>query len=175
MEHEDQEFDFLSVAVELQGPEAARPYAESTAASFTTLVDAENQLGDALGFKAIPNGILISPQGRLDARVAGGFDVRKPEIKAMVEGWLATDDVRVTADEAEREWSDEALRLFREAGAALRRGERGQAIVLLRQAYPLEPDNLVIRKQLWAIEHPERFYRGEVDYEWQREQFKAGR
>ncbi len=56
-----------------------------------------------------------------------------------------------------------------------RRGEREQAIELLKRAFPLEPDNLIIRKQLWAIEHPEKFYDGDVDYAWQREQMEAGR
>lgn len=28
----------------------------------------------------------------------------------------------------------------------------------------------LIRKQLWAIETPEAFYEGNVDFEWQKEQ-----
>ncbi len=47
-------------------------------------------------------------------------------------------------------------------------------VELLKRACPLEPDNFIIRKQLWAIEHPENFYDGDVDYAWQREQLEAG-
>jgi hypothetical protein len=32
-----------------------------------------------------------------------------------------------------------------------------------------------MRKQLWAIEHPDRFYDGDVDYDWQKVQVKEGR
>jgi hypothetical protein len=39
----------------------------------------------------------------------------------------------------------------------------------------LDPDNLVILKQIWAVEHPERFYASDkVDYAWQREQLEKG-
>ena len=71
-------------------------------------------------------------------------------------------------------WSAEALRLFREATAAIRRGDRVEAIRLLKLAYPLEPDNYIIRKQLWAIENPERFYGGDIDREWQDHQLEQG-
>jgi hypothetical protein len=38
----------------------------------------------------------------------------------------------------------------------------------------LDPDNLVIRKQLWRADHPERF--GEViDGDWQRQQLARER
>ena len=38
----------------------------------------------------------------------------------------------------------------------------------------LEPDNWVVRKQIWAVEHPERFYDGDVDSAWQKEQIQQG-
>ncbi len=161
--------------MDAQGSDAPRPYAEPTLATFPTVVDAENVLGDTFGFKAIPNGILIGADGRLDGTVAGRFEIRKPETRELVENWLAPDAAVIPESEHADEWSEEALQLFREAGAAVRRGEREQAIDLLKRAFPLEPDNLIIRKQLWAIEHPEKFYDGDVDYAWQREQMEAGR
>ncbi len=174
-ERADDGFAFLSVAVDVQGADAPRPYAEPTLGTFPTVIDAENVLGDAFGFKAIPNGILISADGRLDSAIAGRFEVRRGDTRELVERWLDTDAADFPEDEQEHEWSEEALRLFREAGAAVRRGERDGAIELLKQAFPLEPDNFIIRKQLWAIEHPEKFYEGDVDYGWQREQLEAGR
>lgn len=174
MEERGDEFQLVSVAMDAQGPEAARPWAEATLDTFPTLVDAENLLGDVFGFKAIPNGILVSAEGLLDGTVAGGFDIRHDETRELVERWLdAGEPLPVGADD--HDWSAEALALFREAAAAIRRGDRQQAIALLKQAYPLEPDNFIIRKQLWAVEHPERFYAGDVDYAWQREQLEAGR
>ncbi len=52
-------------------------------------------------------------------------------------------------------------------GAALHGlGETTAALAAWRRALRLEPDNFIIRKQIWRIEHPERFY-PTIDYEWQ--------
>lgn len=162
------------MAVDVQGAAAPRPYAEATLGAFPTVVDSENLLGETFGFKAIPNGVLIGADGRVDGIVAGGFDIRRDETREAVERWLDS-DATLPVVEDEHEWSPEALRLFREASAALRRGESADALGLLKEAFPLEPDNLIIRKQMWALEHPEHFYEGKVDYTWQREQLEAGR
>lgn len=158
-----------------QGADKVRPFAEPTLPTFPTVVDSENVLGQTFGFKAIPNGILVSPEGKIDGVVASRFEVRTPETRELVTRWLATDEAPLPDDAAERDWSGEALSLFRQAGAAVRRGDRGEAIRLLKSAYPLEPDNYIIRKQLWAIEHPEKFYADEIDYAWQKEQLDQGR
>jgi len=43
----------------------------------------------------------------------------------------------------------------------------------LKQARDLDPDNWRIRKQIWAIEHPDKFYTGKSpDFNWQSEQLK---
>ena len=44
-----------------------------------------------------------------------------------------------------------------------------------RRGVALQPDNYIIRKQIWAVENPDRFYQGQVDYAWQKEQLDAGR
>ena len=56
--------------------------------------------------------------------------------------------------------------------ALLEQGKRDKAITELKEAFRLEPENWLIRKQLWAIETPEAFYAGEVDYAWQKDQVK---
>jgi hypothetical protein len=50
-------------------------------------------------------------------------------------------------------------------------GKREKALVALKKAWALEPDNWVIRKQIWAVEHPDQFYPA-INTEWQREQIK---
>ena len=52
----------------------------------------------------------------------------------------------------------------------LRNKKRDEAIDQFRAAMLLDPLNWLIRKQLWAIESPDAFYRGDVDYDWQKEQ-----
>ncbi|MFP4555057.1 MAG: hypothetical protein ACLFRT_14520 [Actinomycetota bacterium] len=151
-----------------------RRFADDFEEAFPTLLDAENILGQMFGFKAVPNGLLVSPQGRIDAIVAGKFDIRQPESKQLIETWLAGNEIPVLEPPAALSWSSQALRLFREAAAAIRRNDREEAIRLLKLAYPLEPDNYIIRKQLWTIEHPDRFYAGDIDTEWQRCQLEQG-
>jgi hypothetical protein len=158
-----------------QGGAKARPFAEPMLETFPTVVDADNVLGQTFGFKAIPNGILVGADGKIDGIVASRFEVRTPETRELVSRWLATDEVPLPDEAAERQWSDEALTLFRQAGGAVRRGDREEAVRLLKQAFPLEPDNYIIRKQLWAIEHPEKFYGDEIDYDWQKQQLDQGK
>ena len=55
-----------------------------------------------------------------------------------------------------------------------RAGRTAEAIVRWRQELELDPGNYLIRKQIWAVESPDRFYDGAVDYDWQREQTAKG-
>ena len=50
-----------------------------------------------------------------------------------------------------------------------------EAVAAWRRGVAVQPDNYVIRKQIWAVENPDRFYQGSVDYAWQKEQLDAGR
>ncbi|HJO82920.1 MAG: hypothetical protein QGG34_09480 [SAR202 cluster bacterium] len=70
---------------------------------------------------------------------------------------------------------DEANSLFREGESAYHGGDLARTIELWRKAVELEPDNYIIRKQIWALEHPEKFYDSDVDYAWQRVQLEEGR
>ena len=63
---------------------------------------------------------------------------------------------------------------FREGLDLYKAGKIGEALTRWRQGLELDPDNYLIRKQIWAVENPERFYEGDVDYNWQREQFASG-
>ena len=54
----------------------------------------------------------------------------------------------------------------------LSRGETEGASALLRKALRFDPKNWLVRKQIWAIENPDRFYAGEIDYEWQNERLQ---
>ena len=55
----------------------------------------------------------------------------------------------------------------------LHHGEKDAALVKWKQARDLDPENWRIRKQIWAIEHPEKFYTGDSpDYDWQQEQIR---
>ena len=68
----------------------------------------------------------------------------------------------------------ESMKLFREGLRLYQRGDLDPAVASWREALALDPGNYIIRKQIWAVENPDRFYTGEVDYAWQREQTAKG-
>ena len=154
-----------------------RLYIEKAGAKFTTLVDQANILSDLYGFKAIPNGFLIDEQGIVRFSQLGGFDIRRRETAKVVERWVSgpspTPGAAEPGDGLGAEHS-EANVIFREGLDLYREGRIGEAMARWRQGLELDPDNYLIRKQVWAVENPERFYEGDVDYDWQREQIARG-
>lgn len=51
-------------------------------------------------------------------------------------------------------------------------GRTSEALDAWGRALRIEPDNFVIRKQIWRVKHPERFY-PVIDYAWQKVQLAA--
>lgn len=64
---------------------------------------------------------------------------------------------------------------FRLGRTMLKQGKKDEALVELKKALKLDKNNWIIRKQIWAIEHPEKFYEGKVDYDWQKLQIEQGK
>ncbi len=164
--------------MDAQGPEKARPFTEKAGARFTTIVDEENLLGQLYGFKAIPNGFLIDERGIVRYKKLGGFDIRRDETAQIVERWvgdsgLLDETLEAQAVELGAEHSEANAR-FLEGMRLYRKGDVQGALAEWRKGAQLEPDNWVIRKQIWAVENPDRFYDGDVDYAWQREQIAKG-
>jgi len=55
----------------------------------------------------------------------------------------------------------------------LHKNQKNDALAELKHARGLDPDNWRIRKQIWAIEHPDKFYSGDSpDFGWQKEQLE---
>jgi tetratricopeptide (TPR) repeat protein len=202
----------IAVAMDVQGAELARPYVEIAKADHANLVDAENILGDLIGFKAVPNTILIDEAGRYQGMVspdeakewatAEGSDVPSSSVQASASSngagriralealadWLPR-DASVQADLAERyltagrgEAAEAAFRRALTLGASdapthfrygrllLSLGRKDEGIASLRRALAVDSGNYVIRKQIWALENPGRFYDGGIDWDWQKEQ-----
>jgi tetratricopeptide (TPR) repeat protein len=63
---------------------------------------------------------------------------------------------------------------FRIGRTMLKQGKKERALGELKKARDLDKGNWIIHKQIWALEHPEKFYEGKVDYEWQKMQIKQG-
>lgn len=65
---------------------------------------------------------------------------------------------------------------FLEGHILLRQGQREAALAQFRKARELDPENWRIRKQIWALENPDRFYSTRnPDYRWQREALEKER
>ena len=163
--------DLLSVAVDLQGPDLPRPYHEQAGAEFTTVVDEANDLGSIFGYRAIPNGFMIDEAGRVRWQHHGGFNVKDGDTAAAVMHFAATGEV---PGEAGKTDADTPYDHFERGLELYRAGDLEGAKGVWREGSALDPSHWNMRKQLWAIEHPERFYDGAVDYGWQKEQVEAG-
>ena len=162
----------------MQGAEASRPWLERAGATFPTVVDSANVLGDLFGYKLIPNGIFLDEQGAVRFARYGGFSVTNEADVAAIEHLLAAGAAgqapgspKVPSTGRDGGAQDAALGRGLEL---LRRGDRAGAVASWRAALAADPDNYVIRKQIWAVEHPERFY-PTIDFAWQKEQLARER
>jgi tetratricopeptide (TPR) repeat protein len=177
--HQNDPFELIAIAIDHDGPEAAIPFVAAAAATFPVLVDDQGVLSARLGFKVVPNGLLIDEAGIIRFAKYGGFDVAKPDDVATVERFIAGDDpgpspesvAKYTLGPLERELVETKIRLGRAYGAL---GRRDEAIAVWREALRLDPENLTIRKQIWSTAHPEKFH-PVIDWDWQREQLRAER
>lgn len=127
----------------------------------------------------MPNGVLIDTDGTVRWAKYGGFSVDNPDDVEVVRHFFAGGSVEpYTSPDApyrlgpiEQELVATKLRL----GQVLAELGRSQAAVAAwRDALRVDPENLVIRKQIWATEHPERFH-PTIDWDWQKAQLAAER
>jgi hypothetical protein len=164
----------VAVAVDAQGASKPRPFMEQAGATFTCVVDAENFLSKTLGFKAVPNGIFVNESSIVVHQKFGGFDIRKPETRQLVDSWLTSGSTAEAESTGCASVDPRVQVLFGDGLALLRSGDNAAALAKWREASVIDPDNYVVHKQLWSIENPERFYNGKVDMDWQKQQLARG-
>ncbi len=165
--------------MEHNGGERARPFIEAAHVRFPTLIDENGITTTVLGFKAVPNGILVDADGVVRYRKFGGFSVEKAEDVGAVERFLRGEDpgpspapkVPYQLDSTERELIETKLRLGRLLDSV---GRHEEAVQEWRDALHRDPENLVIRKQIWAARYPEKFH-PTIDWAWQRAQIARER
>ncbi len=168
-------FTILSIAVDLQGPEVVRPFVEKAGATFPVAVDAEDAWGRTFSSRVIPVSLLVDETGLVRLKGAGP----SPEFLKKIEAILAEEAAAVAPPGEDSRGPDapatpwvERVRRARELLAGSRRVEAAAA---LKEALALEPQNWLLRKQVWALEHPEKFYDGPIDTAWQKEQIEKER
>ena len=168
------------MAVDVQGADVVAAWVKKAGASFTTVVDREAKLAKHFGVNYVPFSVWIDENGRV-VRAPQPANVGDEAQRAAIAAWIGQEDAAQIAPKkrtasASAGFADaEAMLRFSLAAQLMRLGRDREAVVHLKRALGRDQDNWLIRKQIWAIEHPERFYRGNVDFSWQREQLQAER
>jgi hypothetical protein len=154
----------LAVAQDVKGEAVVRPIAEERGVKFPVLLDRASTLGRELGFRIVPSGFFVDADGRLRYRHVSDFDLGDPRVRWNLERFLAGEETEAPAEEERMEPA--ALERFAEGVGLYARGRVDEALAVWREALEVDPDNFVIRSQIWAVEHPEHFYPA-VDRDWQ--------
>jgi hypothetical protein len=157
----------LAAAQDVYGEEVVRPVVERSGVTFPVLIDRESSLGRLLGFRIVPAGFFADATGTLRYRHDGDFDVADPRVRQNVERFLAGEPLEPV--NREERMQPGALELFAAGVTTFADGRRSEAVATWRRALQIDPENFVIRSQIWAVEHPEHFY-PVVDREWQERQ-----
>lgn len=167
------------IAQDAQGAEVAKPWVEKAGATYRALLDQQNMIGKAYNLKFVPVGILLDEEGKL-ARAVSSVNIDDEKFHAEVTEWATTGAIPKAWIDADKQSQPRALTAneqeadarFQLAIVLLSNNKKGDAIAELKKAFQLDPENWLIRKQLWAIETPEAFYDGNVDYGWQKAQME---
>jgi hypothetical protein len=154
----------LAVAQDVRGEETVRPVIEERGVTFPVLLDRASTLAALLGFQVVPAGFFVDPRGTLRYRHVDDFDLGDPRVRRNLDAFLRGEAVEQV--EPQRSTDPRALALFAEGVEAFAADRRADALALWRRALTHDPDNFLIRSQIWAVEHPEHFY-PVVDRDWQ--------
>lgn len=154
----------VAVAQDVQGEERVRPVVDQFRVSFPVLVDRTSSVARLLQFRSVPSGAFVDADGIVRYLHVDDFDIGDPRVRWNLERFLAGDAVESPGDAEPMEPA--ALERFAQGVELYGEGRAAEAIALWRDALALDPDNFVIRSQIWAAENPERFY-PVVDREWQ--------
>jgi hypothetical protein len=162
----DRGFLMLGVAEDAQGAARVEPVVRERRVEFPVLLDPTSSLSVALRFQVVPTGVLVD-DGTIAYRHPDDFDAGDPRVRAALDAFLRGEPVPAQA--REERMQPAALERFAEGVAAHAAGDEDRALALWREALALDPENFLIRSQIWALEHPERFW-PTVDREWQEQQ-----
>lgn len=169
----------MSIAIDAQGASVVHPWHDKANAEFPTLVDSKNILGTRYNLKAIPYGVMVDEAGRL-VKPPFSIDVANKKNIAMLEKWLSDPTYNATLLRDAKPLSTsknphiiEANARFQLGLTLLEIGKKAEAVAEWRKALALDPKNWIIHKQIWAVEHPDKFYDGNVDYGWQKKQLES--
>ncbi len=111
-------------------------------------------------------GIMVEPGGRV-AYVKLPFDVADELDREAVDAF-ARDREPESQQQGRLGGSASAAESFAKGAESFAEGDREAALSQWRDALGNDPGNYLIRKQIWAVENPDRFY-PKIDWDWQKE------
>ena len=122
---------------------------------------------------------MIDEAGRL-VKAPFNISVKNQETLTMLEKWLSDPNYNAMLLREVKRSNEPGTRIVNEASARfqlglvlLEAGKKQEAMAEWRKALSLDPQNWIIHKQIWAVEHPDKFYEGDVNYGWQKAQLEA--
>lgn len=160
----------IGVAQDAQGEARVRPIVDKAGTKFPILIDRGSKIAALFGIQITPSGVFLNPNGvvrYVHRSWTDQFDVADPRVRMNLDLHLAGKEPHNVEDEP-RSGSD-ALEVFAEGSLLFAAGDTARALDLWRNALALDPDNFLIRSQIWAAETPDRFW-PVVDREWQQAQ-----
>lgn len=156
----------IAVAQDAQGAARVAAALVGIELHFPVLVDEQSRVARELGFRIVPAGAMLDADGTVVYASDDDFDIGDPRLRANLETFMSGGRVE---PQPGRLIAGQALDLFAAGVSMHAAGEERRALELWREALDHDPDNFLIRSQIWAAEHPERFWPG-VDRDWQQRQ-----
>ena len=123
-----------------------------------------------MGFKVVPNLFLIDKFGELEYWKFGKADIRKSYYKNLVKSWVSGHFQNVNPKDKFNNRGNENHQLS--LGKFNEYVNDGN--INITDVRNQELDNMLVRKQLWAKENPEKFYQGKIDSDWQKVKIEKG-
>ena len=167
---DDDNVEFLSVAMDAIYHDKVKQFHQSAKAEFTTLIDTDNSLSTLMGFKVVPNILLINSDGELEYWKFGKADIRNAYYKNLIKRWISREKINILPKDNFINASNQNHQLS--LGKFNEYVNTGNLSV--NEVRGLELDNMIVRKQLWAKENPEKFYQGNIDSDWQKQNLEKG-
>ena len=167
---DDDNVEFVSVAMDAIYHDKVKQFHQSAKAEFTTLIDTDNSLSKLMGFKVVPNILLINSDGELEYWKFGKADIRNSYYKNLIKRWISREKINILPKDNFINASNQNHQLS--LGKFNEYVNTGNLRV--NEVRGLELDNMIVRKQLWAKENPEKFYQGNIDSDWQKQNLEKG-
>jgi hypothetical protein len=158
----------IGIAQDAQGPARVMPIVHEYGVGFPVLIDRMSSMSLSFGFQITPAGAFVDAAGTIryvHSSETEQFDINDPRVRWNLERFLAGEPAKAIGQRGTG-MSPESLELFAEGVELFGSGREADGLARWREALRLEPDNILIRSQIWAVEHPERFWPA-VDREWQ--------